>query len=80
MRSTCRDNCLCTLQELIEKITRQRDVFRTLLEEAGGDLALAAKSPAAAAAGIVRRSLGEAPTAVEVSLSMKVPCLVAGSL
>lgn len=76
----CRGKCRCGLQELIEKITRQRDVFRTLLQEAGGDLALAAKSPAAAAAGIVRRSLGEAPPAPEASVSLPSSCHAAGVL
>eukprot|EP00884_Botryococcus_braunii_P014229 jgi/Botrbrau1/22807/Bobra.0132s0132.1 len=45
-------------QELVEQITRQRDLYRTLLAEAGGDLAAAAASPGAAAVGILRRSLG----------------------
>ncbi len=61
------DDRLSSIQELVEQITRQRDVYRTLLAEAGGDLATAAASPGAAAVGILRRSIGAPPPASDVS-------------
>lgn len=46
----------CEAQELAEKVKRQRDLYRDLLQEAGGDFQKATALPAAAIAGIVRRS------------------------